>query len=1260
MRKLLLSLMMLLAFGVFAQNPLLPIDMEDPADDAWVGDGGCVFSLETTMFSPNQVGKIDGGGDQWNSRVDLALGTYIDMTTANKTFTFELYTVTEDVMTGLFQISSEKDGGFPIEMQFTTDGAIGWQTIELDFINAANGYPNAGLPVVYGQYARVSIFTNFGSTNPGTYYFDDIAGAANGEVIVADPAPTTVPPIPGHAEEDVISIYTEVYTNLVGTNFNPGWGQVTTVTVDYVAAGNNTLKYENLNYQGTQYTNQDVSGFEYIHVDFWTPNSTVLNFYLISSGPGEETAYALPIAAETWVSVDIPLLDYVPPVNLADVFQFKVDGNGTVYFDNFYFWKEPVVPGTDANLSDLQIDGTTVDGFAPGTLAYTVELPEGTTVVPTVFALTNDPEASFEIFDAAALPGTTEVEVTASNGTSQQTYTVEFTVAGPVPSSEYCATETWHFGNPAEEASAIFLTIMNIDANTMFVEIESAFGLPVDFLDVLGGSGATPSAEDFSVPGKISRTLTWTDPPADVDLNIQWSKEGFVGNWQLSPSDITVPFAATCSFEGPFDVTFKVDMSQYGVDFTNVFLSGSFNGWNEAFLMLDEDMDNIYETTLVLDDGTYEYKFQLDNWSVQEEFVGGEECTVTNGDFTNRFIEVSNDIQLPAVCWNSCDVCPEMLYDVNFSVDMNEHADDYDNVYLSGSFTDWWCGDCTEMLDPDTDGVYEVTVQLTEGAYEYKFTLDGWAQQENFVGGEECTVTNGGYTNRFVEVSENVVIPEVCWNFCVTCEEVPEPQNVTFKVDLSQYKGVFTNAYLNGSFNGWCGDCSQMLDPDMDDIYEITMLLDQGSYEYKFTLDGWSVQEEFTEGDPCTITLGGYTNRALLVEDEEVILDVVCWNSCDACPMYQTGWGGISANVMPEAKISMEELFAPVVDDMVILIGKDGIFWPGQNLNTIGDWDTYKGYKVKFSNGVDFIIEGAELTDRTVSFDPGVAYIPVLSLEPASVEDVLVPHGFAIEYVFDIVNQEIYWPTGGIVPGVNGALETLEPGYAYLASFNNSVILDFDVPLPKAGILQKTNFSNNTNWNSVVRTGSQHIISLAAANLETGDVVGVFAADGTCTGMAQYNGIDEMLPLVVYGNDITTTDKDGMAQNEFMSFKVFSNETEMEVSPVYNQAIANHDGLFAENGLSIISELKMGATGINATEAIAFSIFPNPNNGKFNISIANVDGCNISVMNIRGQQVYAAQVNGTTMLDLSGQAKGVYFVRLSNARSTSIEKIVIE
>ena len=209
-----------------AQNPLLPIDFDDPADDAFVGDGGAVYSLETALFAPDVVGKIVGGGDQWNSRVDLELGTYIDMTTANKTFTFEFYTTTTDVMTGLFQISDEESGGYAIEMQFTTDGLIGWQTITLDFNGATNAYPNAGEPVVYGNYAKLSIFTDFGFTTTGTYYFDDIAGAANGGIVVADPAPTTnAADPPPRAPEDVICIYSDYYTPITGINYNPGWGQ---------------------------------------------------------------------------------------------------------------------------------------------------------------------------------------------------------------------------------------------------------------------------------------------------------------------------------------------------------------------------------------------------------------------------------------------------------------------------------------------------------------------------------------------------------------------------------------------------------------------------------------------------------------------------------------------------------------------------------------------------------------------------------------------------------------------------------------------------------------------------------------------------------------------------------------------------------------------------------------------------------------------------------------------------------------------------
>jgi hypothetical protein len=120
----------------------------------------------------------------------------------------------------------------------------------------------------------------------------------------------------------------------------------------------------------------------------------------------------------------------------------------------------------------------------------------------------------------------------------------------PPSASAYCATQVTHFaGNPP---SAIFLTIANIDATTMYVEIESVNGAdPVDFLGVDGGSGANISGQNTSTPGKISRTLTWTNPPTNVILNVLWSQVSFGGNWQLSQAPIMVPFAATCPLPPP-------------------------------------------------------------------------------------------------------------------------------------------------------------------------------------------------------------------------------------------------------------------------------------------------------------------------------------------------------------------------------------------------------------------------------------------------------------------------------------------------------------------------------------------------------------------------------------------------------------------------------------------------------------------------------------------------------------------------------------
>ena len=74
-----------------------------------------------------------------------------------------------------------------------------------------------------------------------------------------------------------------------------------------------------------------------------------------------------------------------------------------------------------------------------------------------------------------------------------------------------------------------------------------------------------------------------------------------------------------------------------------------------------------------------------------------------------------------------------------------------------------------------------------------------------------------------------------------------EKKEVTFNVDMShfdftQFAGTseFKGVYLNGSFNGWCGECDNKMD-DLDDdkIFSKTILLNPGSHNFVFSVNGW-------------------------------------------------------------------------------------------------------------------------------------------------------------------------------------------------------------------------------------------------------------------------------------------------------------------------------------------------------------------------------------------------------------------------------------
>ncbi|TXK84408.1 cohesin domain-containing protein [Paenibacillus sp. N3.4] len=82
----------------------------------------------------------------------------------------------------------------------------------------------------------------------------------------------------------------------------------------------------------------------------------------------------------------------------------------------------------DAALSGIKVNDTGLSGFNKDTLAYNVELPSGTTAVPNVTAVSADAKATVVITPAAGLPGTTKIGVTAEDGITKQTYTINFSV----------------------------------------------------------------------------------------------------------------------------------------------------------------------------------------------------------------------------------------------------------------------------------------------------------------------------------------------------------------------------------------------------------------------------------------------------------------------------------------------------------------------------------------------------------------------------------------------------------------------------------------------------------------------------------------------------------------------------------------------------------------------------------------------------------------------------------------------------------------
>lgn len=97
----------------------------------------------------------------------------------------------------------------------------------------------------------------------------------------------------------------------------------------------------------------------------------------------------------------------------------------------------------DATLSDLKVNGNTVTGFAAAVYEYNIEI--GVYDAISVVATPNDDNASAAVDDATA--GTVVVTVTAEDGATKLTYTINYTRAAATQLASISASTTWDWAN---------------------------------------------------------------------------------------------------------------------------------------------------------------------------------------------------------------------------------------------------------------------------------------------------------------------------------------------------------------------------------------------------------------------------------------------------------------------------------------------------------------------------------------------------------------------------------------------------------------------------------------------------------------------------------------------------------------------------------------------------------------------------------------------------------------------------------------------
>lgn len=221
-----------------------------------------------------------------------------------------------------------------------------WEELTFDFSGKIGEPSSTGI-------SQIIIFPDFnlsGRTSNVVAYFDNITFSAGNAL----PEPTVAAPTPTKPAADVISLFSNAYTNVNVDTWRTSWSAGT--LTDMQIASNDVKKYSGLDFVGIETVqNQiNINAMDLFEFDLWTPNSTTFKFKLVDFGAdgafggGDDKDHELSVTPTLngWNHISVPIANFTgltTKSNIAQlIFASVPTGTSVVYIDNVMFSKAPV------------------------------------------------------------------------------------------------------------------------------------------------------------------------------------------------------------------------------------------------------------------------------------------------------------------------------------------------------------------------------------------------------------------------------------------------------------------------------------------------------------------------------------------------------------------------------------------------------------------------------------------------------------------------------------------------------------------------------------------------------------------------------------------------------------------------------------------------------------------------------------------------------------------------------------------------------